>query len=93
MPFLSVDVIPLYVVAAGEGQLVDLDLRINAALASLAPVALPDGGTVRVSLTHIGVDHKNKQLNTGLLGGSSTQRQPMCLPWRTRAAARAWCTT
>jgi hypothetical protein len=33
----SADVIPLYVVAAGEGCLVDLDLQINSILANLSP--------------------------------------------------------
>lgn len=67
-------------VAAGEGCLVDLDLQVNSILANLPPVQLPDGGSVEVLFTHIGGDHKNKQLNTGLLGGSSDQRQGMRLP-------------
>lgn len=53
---------------------------MNWVLASMTTVMLPDGGVVSVSLTHIGGDHKNKQLNTGLLGGSSRQRHAMRVP-------------
>jgi hypothetical protein len=67
-------------VAAGEGCLIDLDLRLNGLLAILRVVRLPDGGVVLVSWTHIGGDHKNKQLNTGVLGGSSDQRLAIWLP-------------
>ncbi len=77
---LPADVIPLYVVATGEGCLIDLELRLNGTLAALRTVELPGGGTVQVSFTHIGGDFKNKQLVTGLLGGSSNQRQPAFLP-------------